>query len=320
MRGVARIKNMFRSRGENLRSVFILLFLNVAFFLLEHQDREKYARLFKFDGDAVRAGEVWRLVTYQFTQAGSGFMATLSLFITLLLLYMMGTALEEEWGTRHFITLFLLSTLGSAAVAAMAGVPLLGTYFVYFTLLFVYAAAFPQQTFYLFGMVPIRVRVLAFFSLAVLLYGVFAGGTANLAALAGATLAYTYYYLVNRVRVTFVVMTASAPDEPPRVKVDSTALHNAARHAGVKHALAVSSDSEIDRIIAECERDTVAGVNICPPADYKPESPDGYCIRCDGFAECSARHLRIHRGPRAVASMPTPIVTPATRPVPNPEA
>jgi membrane associated rhomboid family serine protease len=309
---------MFRSRGENLRAVYILLFLNVAFFLLEHQDREKYARLFRFDGDAVRGGEVWRLVTYQFTQPGTGFMGALSLFITLLLLYMMGTALEEEWGTRHFVTLFLLSTFGSAAVAYLAGVPLLGTYFVYFTLLFVYAAAFPQQTFYLFGMVPIRVRVLALFSLAVLLYGVFAGGTANLAALGGAAVAYAYYYVVQRVRVTFVVMTAAAPDEEPRVKVDSTALHNAARHAGIKHALATGSDSEIDRLIAECERDTVPGVNICPPADYKPENPDGYCIRCDGFAECSARHLRLNRGPRSVPAAP-PLVVPAA-PVPNPEA
>ena len=84
---------MFLTRGENLRSVFVLLFLNVAFYLLEFQDRAKFARLFSFDWDAVRDGEVWRLVTYQFTQAGTGFMATLSLFITLLLLYMMGTAL-----------------------------------------------------------------------------------------------------------------------------------------------------------------------------------------------------------------------------------
>lgn len=301
---------MFLTRGENLRSVFVLLFLNVAFYLLEFQDRAKFARLFSFDWDAVRDGEVWRLVTYQFTQAGTGFMATLSLFITLLLLYMMGTALEEEWGTRHFITLFLLSTLGSAAVAAITGIPLLGTYFVYFTLLFVYAAAFPQQTFYLFGMVPIRVRMLALFSLAVLLYGVIEGGRANLAALGGAVLAYTYYYVVQRVRVTFVVLTAAAPDEAPRVKLDSITMHNAARHAGIKHALQSASDADIDRLIADCDREIVPNVNVCPPADYKPESPDGYCIRCEGFAECSARHLRLNRGARVVAPPPPALVVP----------
>jgi membrane associated rhomboid family serine protease len=306
---------MFRSRGENLRSVFILLFLNIAFFLLEYQDREKYARLFSFDWEAVRAGEVWRLFTYQFTYPGTGLIQALSLFITLLLLYMMGTALEEEWGTTNFVTLYLLSTFGSAAVAGYAGITLLGTYFVYFTLLFVYAAAFPQQTFYLFGAVPIRVRILAFFSLCVLLSGVLAGPRSNLAALGGAVIAYIYYYVVQRVRVTFVVMTAPpAPDEAPRVKIDTTAMHNAARHAGIKHALGTQgADAEIDRLIADCERETVPNVNICPPADYKPGNVDGYCLRCEGFAECSARFLRMNRGVRpSVPSTPTPtIVVPA---------
>ena len=51
---------MFRSRGENLRSTYVLLFLNVAFFLLQYQDAEKFARLFGFERGAVAAGQVWR--------------------------------------------------------------------------------------------------------------------------------------------------------------------------------------------------------------------------------------------------------------------
>lgn len=298
---------MFRSRGENLRSVFILLFLNVAFFLLEHQDPKKYALLFRFDWDAVRAGEVWRLVTYQFTQAGTGFMEALSLFITLLLLYMMGSALEEEWGTFHFMTLFLFSTLGSAGVGAFLGIPLLGTYFVYFTLLFVYASAFRQQTFYLFGMIPVRVQILALFSLAVLLYGAFAGGLANLAALGGAVVAYVYY-LTQRVKVVFVPQQEASSDVP-RVRIDTTAIHNAARYTAIKQALANGNDADLERLIAQCERETVANVNICPPADYKPENADGYCIRCEGFAECSARYLRLSR-PRPATKALAPVANP----------
>jgi membrane associated rhomboid family serine protease len=290
---------MFRTRGENLHSIYILLFLNIAFFMLEHADAQKYARMFSFDRDAVSAGEVWRLVTYQFTQAGSGFMELLSLFITLLLLYMMGSALEEEWGTRHFVTLFALSTLGSAAAGAILGTPLLGTYFVYFTLLFVYAAAFPQQAFYLFGAVPVRVRMIALFSLAVLLYGVFSGGTANIAAFAGATLAYVYY-LTQRVQIV-IPQTAAGEVHAPQVRIDTTALHNAARHVAVKQALASGNDADVDRLVSQCEREVVPGVNICPPADFKPDHVDGYCIRCEGFAECAARHLRLNR-----QAMPAP--------------
>ena len=291
---------MFRSRGENLRLVYVLLFLNVAFYLLEHQDSEKYVRLFAFDWGAVRAGEVWRLFTYQFTQPGSGVMETLWLFMTLILLYMMGSALEEEWGSVHLVTLFALSTLGSAGIAAWLGIPLLGTYFVHFTLLFVYAAAFPNQTLYLFGAMPIRVRLIALFSLAVLVYGVLSGGAANLAALGGAVLAYAYY-LSQRVRVRFVTAPAAAAEEDEPVKIDTTAITNAARYVAVRQALASGSDADIDRLLQHCERDIVANVNICPPPDYKPENSDGYCIRCEGFAECSARYLRLNRPARTAA-------------------
>jgi membrane associated rhomboid family serine protease len=288
---------MLRFRGENLRSVFILLFLHVAFFLLEHQDREKFARVFAFDWDAVRGGEVWRLLTYQFAQAGGGFMATLALFVALLLLYMMGSAVEEEWGTTRFLTLFFLSTIGSAGLAAWLGIPLLGSYFVFYTLLFVYAALFPQQTFYIFALVPVPVRLIAFISLAILLFGVFAGGAANIAALGGAVLGYVFY-LTQRVQVRFVVATGVPPSDAqpqPQPRGDSTAIHNAARYAAIKQALARQSPAEIERLQAQCERDIIAGVNICPPADYKPADPDGYCIRCEGFAECSARHLRLNK-------------------------
>lgn len=296
---------MFRFRGENLRSVYILLFLNIAFFLLEHQDPEKYARLFRFDAEAVAGGEVWRLVTYQFTQAGTGWMQALSLFITLLLLYMMGSALEEEWGTWNFLVFFLVSALTTAGVASYLGITLLGTYFVYFTLLFVYASAFPQQTFYLFGMMPVRVRMLAAFSLAVLVYGVFSGGMANLAALAGAVAAY-FYYLSHRIRIRIITTPEAEEEDVPQVRIDTTPIQNAARYNAIKHAIAVRSDSEIERLLTQFDRDVVTGVNICPPVDYKPENADGYCVRCEGFAECSARYLRANRPATAPAALPVP--------------
>ena len=300
---------MFRSRGENLRSVFVLLFLNVAFFLLEHQDPEKYARLFSFDWSKVQAGEYWRVFTWQFVAAGTGWIEAFTLFITLVLLYMMGSALEEEWGTFHFLMLFGVSTLASAAVGAWLGISLLGTYFVYFSLLYVYATAFPQQT---FGAIPIRVRLLAAFSLAVLVYGVVAGGKTNIAAFAGAAAAYLYF-LSQRIRVRFITPEEEELEmDPPPVRIDTTAIHNAARFAAIKQALARRSEADVERLIGQCEREVVAGVNICPPPDYKPENADGYCIRCEGFAECSARYLKANR--------PAPAVTASPLAVPNPDA
>jgi membrane associated rhomboid family serine protease len=289
---------MFRSRGENHRSTYVLLFLNIAFFMLQYQDREKFVRLFRFESGAVAAGELWRLFTYQFMQAGGigvwNIPPVFVLFLNLILLTLMGTSIEEEWGTRHFARFYVFSNLVTAGVAAYLGTPIIGSFFINFTLLFVYAALFRNQIFYLL-VIPIRVTFLAWLALSALGVGIFLGNRANIAALVGAAFGYVYY-LSQRVRVA-----VAAPAGFAAVPLDAeemiirTATRNIARVAAMKNALTTASDSEIDRLIKVSEREIVIGVNICPPADFKPETPDRYCVRCEGFAECSARHLRLNR-------------------------
>src|SRR5260370_21336320 len=125
---------MFRTRGENLRSIYIFLFLNIAFFLLQNQDLEKFTRMFAFDRQAVASGEIWRLFTYQFVQAGHvGLLPippVLTLFLNLILLTLMGMNVEEEWGTFHFVNFYLISTLTTAAVAPFTNTPLLVPLFI----------------------------------------------------------------------------------------------------------------------------------------------------------------------------------------------
>jgi len=304
---------MFRSRGENLRSTYILLFLNVAFFMLQYQDGPKFARLFGFDRNAVAAGQVWRLFTYQFAQAGHVGLFTippvLTLFLNLVLLSLMGFAVEEAWGTGNFLRFYAISTLATALVAAWFNTPLLGSFFINFTLLFVYAALNRDQTFYLSTILPIRVTFLAWMALAALLTGVFFGSKANLAALAGAAAGFAYC-MSQRVRV-LAVAGAEAPqtlDSADAVVIAAT--RNMTRVAAMKKALTTGSHSDIDRLIDLAEREKVAGVNICEPPDFKPEHSDRYCIRCEGFAECTARHLRLNR-PAMVAEAP-PMASPET--------
>ncbi|MEA2164234.1 MAG: hypothetical protein QOK37_2361 [Thermoanaerobaculia bacterium] len=291
---------MFRSRGENLRSTYVLLFLNVAFFLLQYQDGEKFARLFGFDRDGVAAGQIWRLFTYQFAQTSHvGLLSippVLTLFLNLVLLSLMGFAVEEAWGTAHFLRFYLLSTLGTALVAAWFNTPLLGSFFINFTLLFVYAALNRDQTFSLSTILPIRVTFLAWMALAALLTGVFFGSKANLSALAGAVTGFGYF-VSQRIRIVAVLPGGAAPVErdgdTDRAVVLAT--RNVTRVTAMKKAIATGSHADIDRLIHLAEREAVAGVNICPPTDFKPEHSDRYCVRCEGFAECTARHLRLNR-------------------------
>jgi hypothetical protein len=205
---------------------------------------------------------------------------------------------EEEWGTFHFLNFYLLSTLSTAAVAGFFHTPLLGSFFINFTLLFVYASIYRDQTFYLFVALPIRVTFLAWLAFAALVLGAIFGSRGNLAALLGAGAGYAYF-LSQRSRVE----TSAAPRGfAPAPQDDGSALiavtRNLARVVAVKKALATGADSDIDRLIGIAEREIVRGVNICPPVDYKPEHSDRYCVRCEGFAECTARHLRLNRPKR----------------------
>ena len=288
---------MFRNRTENLRSIYALLFLNVAFFLLQHQDPTKFVRLFAFDWHSFASGDLWRAFTYQFMQAGHVGLITIppvvTLFLNLILLTLMGMSVEEEWGTFHFLNFYLISTLTTAAVAAYLGTPLLGSFFINFTLLFVYATLNREQTFYLL-IIPIRVTFLAWLALAALVTGVFFGGRSNLAVLIGAAAGYAYY-LSQRARVVTVSPRRAGNAQDAAV---TSMTRNLTRVVAIKKALSTGSQSDIDRLIGLAENEIVRGVNICPPVDYKPEDSDRYCVRCEGFAECTARHLRLNRPAR----------------------
>lgn len=297
---------MFRSRGENLRSIYVLLFLNFAFFLFQYQDPQRYGQFFCFDRAAILAGQWWRIFTFQFVQGGSGLFfisPTVMVFLNCLFLYLLGSAVEEEWGTKNFLTFYALSVLGSAAVGFAINQPILGSFFLSYSLVFAYATLYPDEVFYFFFVLPVRARMFGWVALASLFVGVvFLRSPNSISALGGAVLSYAYFWIertlpARRPRSVGAAMAAASRDSVSHDadKLVQSATRNLSRTAAVKNALNTANDSEIDRLIALSESEIIRGVNICPPPDYKPEAADGYCVRCDGFAECTARHLRLNR-------------------------
>jgi membrane associated rhomboid family serine protease len=292
---------MLRSRGENLRSVYILLFLNITFFFFQVQDQARYTAFFSFERTAFLAGDWWRPLTYQFVQGGHGlffFPPPVALFFNLILLHLFGTAVEEEIGTVNFLTLYAFSLFGSAAIAAFLHIPLLGTFFVNYTLIFVAATLFSDTALYALMIIPLRPQWLAVGIAAWLVYSVFADGTQALPALGGAVLSYGYFLLLRILPAPHPSGYAPSKEKEADLLMAAT-TRNRARVSAVKHAIVTANDSEIDRLIDLSAKEVVRGVNICPPVDYKPEAADGYCIRCEGFAECTARHLRLNRPAKA---------------------
>jgi len=276
---------------ENLNSIYILLFLTVVFFFLQKQDPEKYILLFSFDRDAVMAGQVWRLFTYQFVQS-----SMLWLFFELLILYIMGGVLEQLWGTWDFIVFYLASLFGSAAVGFVLHLPLFGSFFLFYSLLFVYAYLFPDQTFYIFFVLPVKVKWLAWLAGGLLALRVIAFDPTSVAALGG-VLASAGYFVYSQRPGRLIPRRMPAAFRPAAETASGSerdlAESNLQLFSEVKDVLASHDDAKRAALEARISPTVVEGGNICPPVDYKPEHDDRYCIRCEGFAECTLRFMKL---------------------------
>ena len=282
---------MMRARGrENIHSIYVLLFLNIAFYIFQTQDLEKYVGLFSLDRAVIIEGQLWRLFTFQFIQTGA-----IALFFDLLVLYIMGAVLEELWGTWDFLAFYFLSLAGYAAVGLLMNYPLMGGYFLTYSLLFAYAHNFPEQTFLIFFVLPVKVKWIAWFAGGLLAIGVVMRSPSSLAALGGVILSLGYYWFRHGPARILPRRPPSAY-RPAPISEGNEGLgdKNLARFAGVKRALAEGSAEERRALAESISRDIKPGVNICPPADYKPENEDRYCVRCEGFAECSVRYLKLN--------------------------
>ena len=286
---------------DNLRSIYVLLFLTVAFFFLQVQDAERYVELFALHRGAVFSGELWRLLTFQFLVS-----SPIWLVFELLILWIMGSALEEELGTVRFLAFYLIASLVTAGVGLALDVVMLGSYFKGIALLSAFALRFPEHVFYIFFVLPVKVKWLAWITIAFTAVSALQGSATSIAALVGAGTGVGYVALVLRVpsvRRPSARMREHARKRdlpPPDLGAESTNLESFAK----TRAAAAGTDAAVDAEVARLGQRIVAGVNICPPADFKPEAEDRYCARCEGFAECSTRWLKSQRASQDSEELP----------------
>ena len=129
-----------------------------------------------FDKNRILQGQVWRLVSYVFTQSGSGFLDLIFLYF----FYMLGRHVESSMGTLKF-NLFYFSGVILMDVFAMVFCPaqdvvignyLVGSYlysgmayYLHLSLVLAYATSYPDSQFLIFFIIPIRAWVMALFYL-----------------------------------------------------------------------------------------------------------------------------------------------------------
>ena len=151
--------------------------LTALVFILYMIDR-RYLLLIDLDIDLVRQGQVWRLVTYIFIpQLGGFFPAWLNAAFTVLFLIWVGDRLEEAWGAFRTTLFFLIGMVGTTIAAVVFGARF-SNIMLYSSVFFAFARFYPDVVIFLFYILPLKVKWIAWIYAAMLLFQFVTGSMA----------------------------------------------------------------------------------------------------------------------------------------------
>lgn len=126
--------------------VFVLVLLNEGF--------RSYLAL---DIARIRAGEVWRLVTYIFVPPPGHFLLVV---VALWFLWFIGDGLERAWGSFRLTLYFLVGMIGTT-VAAVLSDSQFSSQMLFATLFFAFAHFYPEEIIYVFFILPLKIKWVA---------------------------------------------------------------------------------------------------------------------------------------------------------------
>jgi hypothetical protein len=132
----------------------------------------RYLTLIDLDINAVRHGEVWRLVTYIFIpQLGSIIPAPdwINAGFAVLFLIWVGDRLEQAWGPFRLTLFFLIGMIGTTVAAVLFGARFSNS-MLYSSIFFAFARFYPDVVIFFAYILPLKVKWIAWIYAALLLF------------------------------------------------------------------------------------------------------------------------------------------------------
>lgn len=134
-------------------------------FILEVFFPNVYDAYLSLNAQAILHGQIWRIVTFIIQPPSTSFFW---IFFSLYMYYMIGTVLENVWGSFRFNVYFFMGVLLNVAAAIIIylifGVNLtLSTYYINLALFMAFAMIAPDTQVLLFFIIPIKIKWLAYF-------------------------------------------------------------------------------------------------------------------------------------------------------------
>ena len=255
---------------------------NVGVYLLDLFSRggTSLSDLLCFTTSAVARGQVWRLVTFVLIPESSG---PLTLLISCYFYYWIGSMLERQWGTPKFTCYYLggmlFTLLGTSLVSLLIRypIPVYGAHYVNFAMFLAFAALWPDAQVLLFFIIPIRIKYLAYFDLALFAWsiiGYVAGGM--------------WFFSIIPVMALLNFVIFFWPEmqrlfQLERGRARQSVRFRTAAAAGVKREAQKSAAGGV-RKCAVCGRTNATN----PELDFR------YCSRCAGYHCFCSDHIFSH--------------------------
>jgi len=130
----------------------------LVFFAAQFGGRPDIIDLLRLFPARVYAGQIWRLVTFVFVPPRLNYLLA---FFVWYLFYVMGTALERQWGLFRYNVFLLIGAMATAAVAFLTPVFPASNVFLQVSVFLAFAFLYPDFVLYLFFVLPIKIKWLA---------------------------------------------------------------------------------------------------------------------------------------------------------------
>ena len=157
MNVLERLERRFGRFAIRQLMVYIIGINLLVFFLSYAYPESDAIGKLRLDPHLILKGEVWRLFTYIFIPPGA---SVIWIFFILYFTYVVGTGLEQEWGSFRFNVYYFT---GMAATALGAFITGQGTTALYLnlSLFLAFSSLYPDFEVLLFFIVPVKIRYLA---------------------------------------------------------------------------------------------------------------------------------------------------------------
>lgn len=127
--------------------------------------RVSLSSMLAFDRTAILHGQIWRLLTFIFIPPNT---SLLFILISLYFYWMLGSLLEQHWGTFRFNVFYLCGMLGTIVSGMITGYAT--NNFLNLSLFLAFALLYPNFEVLLFMILPIKIKYLAMLDAASLVF------------------------------------------------------------------------------------------------------------------------------------------------------